>query len=78
MPKETQHQWPDIARGMLKSELAKRNVSLKQLAVMLKETYDIDENPTNLSNKISRGTFSAIFMIQCMKVIGCENLRIDD
>jgi hypothetical protein len=74
---DDQNKWSDIAKGLLKAELVKRNISFKDLATLLKEEYGIDENPTNLSNKIARGTFSASFMIQCLKVIKCDTLRIE-
>ena len=48
----------------------------EQLADKLK-ALGIDETPQNISNKIGRGTFSAIFMIQVLTAIGCNELRLD-
>lgn len=45
---------------------------------MLEETYGVKETPQSLSNKISRGTFSAVFMFQVLEVIGCEILLVGD
>lgn len=67
--------WKDRVKGLLKSELAKRNIKYAELAELLKQ-HDIDESPQNLSNKIARGTFSAFFMLQVLDVIGCEQLNI--
>jgi hypothetical protein len=32
----------------------------------------------NLSNKIGRGTFTAIFFVQCMEAIGCHTIHIEN
>jgi hypothetical protein len=39
---------------------------------------DIEENERNISNKIGRGTFTAVFFIQCLEAIGCQTLHLDD
>ena len=36
----------------------------------------ISETPQNISNKINRGTFGAIFMLQILKAIDCEVIRL--
>lgn len=68
--------WKDHVRGLLKAELAKRNINYIQLAEILEETFGILESPQNLSNKIARGTFGAIFMIQILEAIGVESLAL--
>ena len=69
-------EWQDRVKGLLKGELAKRNINYQQLSVMLEESYGVKESPPNLSNKIARGKFSAIFMVQVMEVIGCPTITI--
>ena len=34
----------------------------------------IVETEANLRNKISRGSFTAVFFLQCLLAIGCEHL----
>ena len=68
-------EWKDHARGILRSELAKRNVNYVQLSEMLSRE-GIEESPQNLSNKIARGTFGAVFMLQILNAIGCRELKI--
>ena len=70
-------QWKNVAKGILKSELAKRNISYVELAKKLKE-MGIDENAENINNKINRGTFSTIFFLQCLKAIDCKIIRLED
>ena len=36
----------------------------------------ISDTPQNISNKINRGTFGAIFMLQILKAIGCNEIRL--
>lgn len=39
------------------------------------EAMGISETPQNISNKINRGTFGAIFMLQILKAVGCKEIR---
>ena len=63
------------AKNILKGELKRRGVTYAQLAERLAE-IGVHENERNLTNKISRGGFSAAFLIQCLESIGCVELRI--
>ncbi len=69
--------WQDRVKGILKAELKRRNVSYKQLAERLDAT-GIHETERNINNKISRGGFSATFFVQCLTVIGCHTLHLED
>ncbi len=68
--------WTDRVRGLLKAELKKRNISYKELAEMLKE-LGVHETDRNIANKLARGGFSAVFMVQCLSAIGCETLHLN-
>jgi len=68
--------WKDRARGILKAELARRNIKQVELAKLLEDAYGLKETPQSLSNKISRGTFSAVFMLQILEAIGVESLTL--
>jgi hypothetical protein len=69
--------WQAIVKGLLKAELARRNLSYADLAEKL-ATIDVKDNERNLSNKIGRGTFTAIFFVQCMEAIGCTTIHLVD
>ena len=71
-------EWKARARGILKAELARRNIKQVELAKMLEEAYGIKETPQSLSNKILRGTFSAVFMLQILEAIGCNSININE
>ena len=67
-------EWKEYAKGLLKAEIARKNLSLIDVARKL-EAMGISESPQNISNKINRGTFGAIFMLQILKAVGCKEIR---
>jgi 3-mercaptopyruvate sulfurtransferase SseA len=64
-------------KTLLKTELKKRDISYKDLAKRL-ESVGVDESDKNIANKLSRGKFSAVFLLQCLHVIGCNRLELDN
>ncbi len=73
----TEDLWNDYIKGLLKAELVRRKISYSKLAEKLKE-IGIIEDPKNLINKINRAKFSATFLFECLYVIGCKEIKIDD
>jgi Domain of unknown function (DUF6471) len=69
--------WQAKVKGLLKGELKKRNLSYADLAEKLGEV-GVPENERNISNKIGRGSFTAVFLIQCLDAIGCKTLHLED
>ena len=69
-------EWMDHAKGLLKSELKLRNIGYRELAERL-TAMGIAENERNLANKISRGSFTAAFFLQCMRAIGCDAVTLN-
>jgi len=69
--------WNDIAKRLLKSELIKRGISTAELVGLLSD-QGIEETRSSIDSKISRGTFSAGFFLQCLAVIGCRKVEIED
>jgi hypothetical protein len=69
--------WGDKAKRILKSELIKRAISNSDLASLLK-TVGVEETKASIDSKISRGTFSASFFLQCLAVIGCTKIEIEE
>lgn len=70
-------EWEARAKGLLKAELKRRNVSYAQLVDKLADIGVMDSEP-NIRNKLSRGKFTAVFMLQCLEAIGTTNLRLSD
>lgn len=69
--------WNDKVKRLLKSELIKRAISNADLALRLSDS-GVEETKASIDSKISRGTFSASFFIQCMSVIGCNKIEIEE
>ena len=67
--------WNETVKRLLKAELVRRGISHSDLAEMLIK-IGIEETKSSIDSKISRGTFSASFFIQCLSVIGCEKIEI--
>lgn len=68
--------WNVRAKRLLKSELIKRGVSNAEL-VMLLDNMGVHETKAGIDSKISRGSFSACFLIQCLTAIGCHKIDIE-
>ena len=67
--------WEAKVKGLLKAELKKRNVTYAQLVEKLAEIGVVDSEP-NIRNKLARGKFTAVFLIQCLSAIGASSLRL--
>ena len=64
-------------KRLLKSELVKRGITVSDLVRLLNQ-HGLQETKSSVTSKISRGTFSATFFLQCLFVIGCTKLEIED
>lgn len=74
MPKNVKD-WEDQVKGLLKAELKRRNISYADLCGKLADIGVMDSEP-NVRNKLSRGKFTAVFLIQCLEAIGADTLRL--
>lgn len=70
-------EWEDRVKGMLKAELKRRAVTYADLVGKLADIGVHDSEP-NIRNKISRGKFTAVFLLQCLEAIGASSLRLQD
>lgn len=69
--------WEALIKGMLKAELKKRGVTYLQLVDKLAVIGVMDTEP-NIRNKLARGKFTAVFLVQCLEAIGVASLRLSD
>jgi len=65
-----QNEWETKAANLLKAELKRQGVTYAQLAEL------IGEKEVNIRNKLSRGKFSAAFLLHAMSAIGVSDIRI--
>ena len=63
------------AASLLKAALKRKNVKYKELVERLR-LLGIEEKEVNVRNKLSRGKFSASFMLACLEAIGVKDLRL--
>ncbi|MCH9051754.1 MAG: hypothetical protein IIA72_11825 [Proteobacteria bacterium] len=75
MPERTD--WEAKARGLLRAEMVKQGLTYNQLIERLK-AVGVTEDERNLRNKVSRGKFTAAFLLQCLTAIGCHTLHLED
>ena len=73
----SEKEWVNKTKGLLKSELKKKNITYDDSVLKLKD-IGIDETSENINNKINRGKFQAMFLIQCLTAIGTKKLNIED
>ncbi|WP_297777755.1 DUF6471 domain-containing protein [uncultured Roseovarius sp.] len=72
----TQTEWEAMAANLLKAELKRKGVTYAQLVEKL-AAIGINEKEVNVANKLSRGKFSAAFLLQCLSALGSVHLRLD-
>ena len=62
MDAKTDGEWQTEVKGLLKAELKRRSISYADLAAKL-ETVGVKDSERNISNKIGRGTFTAVLLL---------------
>lgn len=72
----TEREWTERVKRLLKAELTRRGITYGELAKRL-HAIGVDNSERNISNKISRGGFSATYFFQIMEAIGVKTLHLD-
>lgn len=68
--------WSAQAKQLLRAEMHRRDFSYDDLVTALGKA-GVKETAANLRNKVSRGSFTAAFMLECMSVMGVKTLHLD-
>jgi Domain of unknown function (DUF6471) len=63
------------AKNLLKAELKRRGVGYRELAEKL-TVMGVPETERNIANKVSRGGFTAAFLVQCFEAIGATEISV--
>lgn len=71
------NEWEEKAANLLKAEIKRRGLTYVQVVEKLAE-IGVSEDERNLRNKLSRGKFTAAFMLQCLSAIGITALRLEE
>jgi hypothetical protein len=69
--------WADEVKRLLRAEMARRGITYDQLADRL-AAIGVRDTAVNLRNKVARGRFSAVFLVQCLRAIGARALRVNE
>ncbi|MER8483574.1 DUF6471 domain-containing protein [Mesorhizobium sp. M1322] len=72
----TETEWERLVSGLLKAELKLQGLSYADLVEKL-AAIGVEEKEANISNKLSRGRFSAVFFAQVLKAVGSQRLKLD-
>lgn len=67
------YQW---LKAVVRTEMVRQNITYKELLRRL-GTIGVEDTETNLRNKIGRGKYSALLLVQCLEVMGIESLKLD-
>lgn len=73
---KSEAEWAEEVKRLLRAEMARRGVTYEQLSEKL-AAIGITDSSVNLRNKVARGKFTAVFLVQCLAAMGAQMLRID-
>jgi hypothetical protein len=68
--------WRAVVKGVLKAELKRRDLTYADLVARL-AAIGVKDSERNISNKICRGSFTAVFFVQCMEAIDCHTIHLE-
>ena len=68
--------WCQLAARVIKDLMYLKRVSYKQLSQRM-EGIGIQESARQLTNKINRGQFSAVFLLQCLKALEVKGVELN-
>jgi hypothetical protein len=70
-------EWAEDVKRLLRAEMARRGVTYEDLADRL-AALGVRDTAVNLRNKVARGRFSAVFLVQCLTALGARALRLNE
>ena len=74
---KTESEWAEETKRLLRAEMTRRGVTYEQLAEKL-AAIGVQDSAVNIRNKVARGKFTAVFLVQCLEAMGCRSLRLVD
>ncbi|TXM70945.1 hypothetical protein FV218_15805 [Methylobacterium sp. WL69] len=76
MTEPVEEHWDTRVKAILKSELKRKGVTYAQLVERLADV-GVKETEPNIRNKLARGKFTAVFLLQVLTAIGSREIRLD-
>ncbi|WP_029009603.1 DUF6471 domain-containing protein [Azospirillum halopraeferens] len=71
----TEDEWADLVKRLLRAEMTRRGVTYEDLTEKL-AGIGVHDTAVNIRNKVARGKFTAVFLVQCLEAIGCKTLAL--
>lgn len=68
--------WALRAKRLLRAEMKRHGLTYAALALRLSEAGEV-ETARNISNKVSRGRFSAAFLLKCLSAMNVKIVALD-
>jgi len=67
--------WEAEAKNLLKAELKRKGVTYAQLVERL-NALGLNETEPNIRNKLSRGKFTAAFLLACCEAVELKSITL--
>lgn len=77
MAEAVDDRYAEMAKRILRTEMVRRGVTYETLSERL-QMLGVHDTPVNLRNKVSRGKFTAAFLLECMEAMGCRSLQFTE
>lgn len=74
---KSETEWSDKIKRLLRAEMTRRGITYEQLSEKL-AAIGVTDTPVNIRNKVARGKFTAVFLVQCLAAMGAQTLRLDE
>jgi hypothetical protein len=74
---QTESEWAEEVKRLLRAEMARRGITYEELTTRL-AAIGVQDTAVNLRNKVARGRFSAVFLVQCLRAMDARSLRLGD
>ena len=74
---KTEAEWAEDVKRLLRAEMARRRITYEELGERL-ASVGVRDTAVNLRNKVARGRFFALFLVQCLRAIGARALRLNE
>ena len=74
---KSEAEWAERASNFLKQKLREKEVTYVELAKRLKK-HGFAETEASITNKLKRGTFTAIFFLACIAALELEQVVLEE
>jgi hypothetical protein len=74
---KTEAEWAEDVKRLLRAEMTRRGITYDDLVERL-GAIGVQDTAVNLRNKVARGRFSAVFLVQCLTAMGARVLRLNE